>query len=349
MPPRWRNLTLVLHFVSALHLAAQERNCAQRTVGVNIVGGEESIVQGLQNSAFQATFKGIPVKIASAAWNENPKRILIFLDSSGSMTMPESARGLALNVADRIVEKMPAGTQIGLAVFSVRITEFVNLTSDRQVLHDELRKLASERNPSPGGKYLTALRDAMVESLQFFDEPQDGDVLYVISDGKDNASHIGTGKLKDAFVAAGVRVFMLNPKSMSGPGCSNSFKDTHCTSSYEDSAALPELVEATGGLSVVASRVDGTEAFPSNDFLNDKSGKPTQLAQDLSRQFRQMTSYLRLTIAFPAPIYSSTRWELKLTKGSEMPVTELVYPHFLPPCSTTATSPVGLRQAHKSE
>jgi hypothetical protein len=332
MPLRWNHLFLALQVLCVLPLSAQERNCTLRTDSVNVVSGDEKILEGLQTSVFQASFRGMQVKIRSTTWDEHVRRELVLLDSSGSMTMPETKRGMALNVADQLVDQMPPETQIGLGVFSVTLGRTVHFSTDRQELRRELMEIAADQNPSSQGKYLTAVRDAILESLKLFGDPQEGDVLYIISDGKDNASHFNSAKLRDAVLSAGVRVFALGPENLPDPRCSTG---------AQDCKVLPSLVEATGGYTVTAGRKDGTVYFPSRDFLTDKSGKPTQLAQDLARQFRQMTAYLRMELEFPQPVYGPATWELKLTNRSEMKATELIYPHMLPPCSSNsrATNP----------
>jgi uncharacterized protein with von Willebrand factor type A (vWA) domain len=174
---------------------------------VNRNGG---IVSNLDSSSFQAILRHRPVKILSAAWEEQPRRVLILLDASGSMSKT-AERALALDGADQLLAQMPPKTQIGLAVFSETITQTVSLTTDRQALHEKLKDVTGRRYPCPKGKCQTALLDAVFESLTNFETPQEGNVLYVISDGGENASHRTWRVVEDAVLAAGVRVFAPGP------------------------------------------------------------------------------------------------------------------------------------------
>lgn len=241
------------------------------------------------------------------------------------MTGETAVWGLALNVVDRVAAQMPQTTQVGLAVFSVQIDQIVNFSTDRQAFHLALVQMAADTKPSPKGRFLTALKDAMESSLTLFGRPQEGDVLYVITDGADNSSHIRWGSLRLAILGARIRVFTMlaaDPMSLAG---------------RNGSAELLDLVDSTGGFSVGFDRNRGKSHFPAAELFSEKSGKPTQLALDLTRQFGQMAGYSKLHVELPEPVYTSARWELKLVDSKELKGSVLVYPHTLAPCSASGS------------
>jgi len=310
---------------SSLPLRAQDSDCARRWVPVDVIGRDGTILTELQVSSIQGSLRGVPVKILSASWDEQPRRVLVLLDGSGSMTGATAVRGLALNVADQVAAQMPQTAQVGLAVFSVQIDQTVAFTTDRQAFHLTLVQMAADTKPSPKGRYFTALRDAMVRSLPLFGRPQEGDVLYVITDGADNWSDIRWGGLQAAILEARVRVFAmlvvdpLNPEGRTG------------------SAELQDLADSTGGVAVSAYRNRGRSHFPAADLFSEKSGKPTRLALDLSRQVSQIAGYSRLQVELPEPVYKSAGWELRLADAKELKGSVLVYPHKLTPCSASGS------------
>jgi hypothetical protein len=269
----------------------------------------------------------MPVKIISASWDEQPpRRVLVLLDGSASMTKPTAVRGLALNVADRVATQMPQTTQVGLAVFSKKIDQTVNFSTDRQVFHRALTDMAADTNtkPWPKGRSATALRDAMFGSLSLFGRSQAGDFLYVITDGGENASHIGSGKLKQVLLGTRIRVFTFtlittDPRAIS----------------EEDSGPeeLQDLVDSTGGFTVGFDRNSVKSYFPAADLFSEKSGKPTQLALLLRLQVRQMIDYFRLLVELPGPVQTSAAWKLKLKDSKELKGSLLYYPRTLAPCS----------------
>lgn len=323
----WLPIILALGAFSSLSLRAQENDCARRWVPVNVVSHDGKILTGLQPSSFQGFFRGMPVKILSASWDEQPRRVLILLDSSGSMTKPETVRGLALNVADQVATQMPQTTQVGLAVFSKKINQTVNFSTDRQAFHKELMEMAADTNPSPKGQGVTALRDAIFGSLSLFGRSQEGDVLYVISDGGENASHIPSGRLKQAILDTRIRVFAMLAVDPDPRG--TTMEETTGREELED------LVDSTGGFSVGFDRKSGKSYFPAADLFSDKSGKPTQLALDLSQQFRRIVGFYRLQVELPEPVDKPRQWDLKLADPKQLKSAVPVYPRTLTPCSAS--------------
>lgn len=61
----------------------------------------------------------------------------------------------------------------------------------------------------------TALYDSVAEGLKLLGRPQQGDCVYAITDGGDNASKSPVLQTKAAFLRSGVRLFVLFPPGSS--------------------------------------------------------------------------------------------------------------------------------------
>jgi len=319
MRGRWLEIVLPV-WLCALPVRAQDNGCTRRWVPVNVVDRKGGIVSYPDSSAFQATLHHRAVKILAAVWDEQPRRVMILLDASSSMSSP-ALRALALQGANQLVAQMLPKTQMGLAVFSETITQTIALTTDRQALREKLKDLTAKKYPCPCH---TALLDAIFESLSYFGTPQAGDVLYVISDGGENASHRTLRDVQDAVFASGVRVFALSPETI--------LSDRGPIRVEDVCEFFPDLVEATGGVYVTPTRSEQTLWWAHRD------DQGTLSPQVLTHQLRQIIGYYNLRIELPGPIYKASTWELKVGLRG----TEVIYPHVLPPCSadsSPATNP----------
>jgi len=338
MRSRWFGIVLFVWLLCVLPVWAQENGCTRRWVPVNVVDRKGGIVSYLDSSAFQATVHHRAVKILAAVWDQQPRRVMILLDASASMSNP-ALQALALDGADQLVSQMPPKTQIGLAVFSETITQTTGLTTDRQALRDKLKDLTVRKYPCPKGKCRTALRDAIFESLSYFGTPQEGDVLYVISDGGENGSRRTQRVVDDAIFASGVRVFALGPAWP--PEWDRVGLAPRSLRLYgeEDDTWFLDLVEATGGVYVTPTR-NNDQTLWRGRRIDDQG---TLSPQGLTQQLRQIIGYRNLRIELPDPIYKASTWELKVANTQALKGAEAIYPHILAPCSADSTPATNLK------
>lgn len=329
MSPQCLSLLLGLAVLCDAPLCAQQDACMQRSISVNVLTIDGKMVTGLDAANFQASYRHKPVRIVSATMDTQPRRIVVIIDASGSMLGPTADWNLALNVADELLAHIPRENSIALVVFSSQIERTIELTTDRKKLIDELAVLRSARKVMQKDKNRrTALWDAIHESVTLFGSPREDDVIYVISDGEDNSSHIRREELGRFLLSSGVRLFALE---LADP----EFVSDGLTGAVSD---FQDLVRDTGGFGVLLERK--TEPTYPSYALADSRGKPTRLALELRLQFRQIVAVYRLGVELPESVDKPREWELKVTSLGKFKARNLrvFYPRKLVPCRVTASS-----------
>jgi acyl-CoA synthetase (NDP forming) len=83
-------IVLLLWVVS--NRPAQEPPCSQRTVLATVIDKPGNPVRGLSAANFRGEFRGHTVQIISATLDTRPRRIVLLVDASGSMTAADSRR-----------------------------------------------------------------------------------------------------------------------------------------------------------------------------------------------------------------------------------------------------------------
>ncbi len=293
----------------------QEPPCATRTVLVGVINRDGSPVEGLEAANFRA---GFPVQILSVAHESRPRRIVILLDASGSML-----RGMAnsLSVAVHMASYAPANSAVSLLTFGGRIVGRVDFAGGRQGVLQELENIRLGRTSKAYGTGRTALYDAILEAVKTLGPSSEGDVIYAITDGGENASHNRHREVDNALLGAHLRLFAFvlaspgarTPEEMSGP------------------YTLREFVLNSGGNFAYAGplgvEIDGEHPRPADDAA----------AMDvaLRRLYGQMTDVYRLEIKLAAPVDKLRSWKLELVErlGVNKKNLHLLYPHKLMPCN----------------
>jgi len=171
---------------------AQEAPCQRRSIPVALRDNQNLPFQDISVAELEAKVRGKPVKILSFAPDPRPHRLVLLLDTSGSMgsTAGESplfALGLAL--ARHFFEVHQQWSHIGLLTFNKNVTEALDFMKGNSAVGEKLQEIASDRNYVKANvKGTTALRDTILEGLQLLDHPSSADALYLLTDGGDNAS-----------------------------------------------------------------------------------------------------------------------------------------------------------------
>jgi von Willebrand factor type A domain len=312
----------------AAPLRAQQDPCMQRSLPVYVLTSDGGAVTGLGPTNFEGSYRQKPVHIVSAAIDGQPRRVLLLLDSSGSMfSSPRDDWNLALHVAGILLTQFPPQTPIGVAVFADRMDRAVGLTTDRQQVEQELAELRAGRKLFPAGPRSTALWDAIRGGLAMFGTPQQGDVIYVITDGQDDSSRTEPTALERMLLSAGVRVFALELFDAGFPrGKSHGTQD------------FIEFVTTTGGFALSPTRAQNVGSGGDSYALTGKSGQPTRLRMSLALQLQQIMAFERLDIELPEPLDKPHEWDLKVTNLGELKTrsVSVIYPRKLLPCSATA-------------
>jgi hypothetical protein len=319
-------VALVSMLLGARGVLAQADSCLRRSVPVNILNDQGQIVTGLTENNLIGSIHHQPVKILSVTQDDSPRRVVIVLDASGSMTGERSTWHLYLAVAHNLIAAMPSGTLAGLVVFGSKVDKNISLTSNKKQLEDELTILEPGTNALPKGLRQTALRDALAIAASGFDPLQGADAIYAITDGGDNASKLGEKSVREDLLNKRIRLFTLSV-DIGGGG------PTGPPGAAIGSMNLADLSNATGGYAVDLPR----NAIGGPPTLANGSGEATPEGEALMLQFKQIFSFQRVQIQLPNALDKAQGWHLKVT-GTKAKDLTVVYPHMLAGCSKPTQS-----------
>jgi VWA domain-containing protein len=314
-------------FIAAILLArsvaAQTADCVHRTVTVNVLDSRRQIVTGVRPEDLSGSFRHKPVKIDSVAPNTSPPRVFILLDASGSMTALRPIWKYYIEVSTQLVDSMPAGALVGLAVFATKIDKTIPLGKSTAEVKEELEKLRIGNEPFLAGSRKTALWDALNYTISEMSPAREGDAIYVLTDGVDTASKISTKTVKEAFLATGIRLFVHTVDNFAEP-------IPELNARYLD---FQELAPLSGGFRVSAASIADYVPKP----LIDKSGKRTDAGEMLLVQLRQIFYYQRVRIVLPERLEKAEKWNLS-AKGAKLHDPLVVYPQVLAGCAEPKTA-----------
>jgi hypothetical protein len=330
---------LMLSLICVEFGRAQQESCREQTVPVSVYDSKGLWVPDLAPADFEGSYLGKSIRVSSVSPEQGPHRVMLVLDTSGSMgdsinnntnfpiacyvcsvEPPNVPPGAAQNwsfpilIARDLLTQIPPDTEIGIEFFSGSIRNTLLPTTDHKKLMDELATLRSRKDLQGP----TALWDAIHESVNLFGSSHVGvgDAVYVITDGRDNASRWRPQDVSGTLRGAGIRLFAFELHS-----------ETRVAMMRERPQAktLQQIVQDTGGLRMVYAEDDGA--------LVDRSGKPTQRGRELDNLYRQILHFHLLTIDLPGAVNDRQDWTLALTGTAKTKSRVLVYPHALTSCA----------------
>ena len=168
---------------------------------------------------------------------------------------------------------------------------------------------------------LSAIKDGM----EAFGDPEDGDSLYIISDGEDNASSLDWHKLTEQMVERGIRVFAMRIQWR--------------LDSVDIENNLQDIVASTGGSSIVLFLdPQRYEERAYDEPLRDSADRPTRRALQIALQVRLIMEFSKMRIQLSEPSPKARNWELRFSDPKASRDLILIYPHTLPPCPASTTS-----------
>jgi hypothetical protein len=321
---RWGQLIVTLAAVlAATPLRGQGDPCLRRTVPVNVLTAKGEMVAGLTPENFKASFHRKPVKIVSVTEDKAPRRVVIVLDSSGSMITQRHDWQSYVEVARELTQLLPPQTSMGLVVFTEKIERTIPLTNDPAEIRNELIELQAGAEKFKGK---TSLWDAVSSASVQFGTPQEGDAIYVVTDAGENSSKTKLNQLRTILLEKRIRLFTFSQQRSS---------DELIAELGVGPMTLRELADSTGGYAV-NFRPNIQDHLPE---LNDKSGKPTREGALVLMQFREILTFDRVEIELPERFEKSQEWSLD-TKGLTAHDLLLMYPRRLAGCGTAPAAAV---------
>ena len=316
------SLVLCIHPVEA-----QEQPCTTRKLPVSFRDPQNLPLQNFSVSDLEAKVHGKPVKIVSLEADPRPHRLVLILDSSGSMGSVEDEPplwNLGMSLARHLFEVNGPRAQFAMLVFNDQVTDEIDFSQGNSVVGEKLRQIAENRDfVKTHIKGKTALRDAILQAISMLDHPTSADAVYVLTDGGDNASHNSVEGLNRRLAVSSVRVFavLLNrnhpyrnriPEEEIGP---------------QD---LAEIAHKSGGEILTAAEWRGKQVA-----LSANADAKVKSAEMLSRLYETIFQDRLLEVELPFPLKTNEHWDLKLSDAArhKWKNVQIIYPDTLTGCN----------------
>ncbi|HEV2352289.1 MAG TPA: VWA domain-containing protein [Terriglobia bacterium] len=308
-------------------LTAQEDPCLNRTIEVNVITDDFRLVKGLDSSHFEGKFHGKPIDITSAEYDTGSRRVVILLDSSGSMGVPDDHWRPGVTMAADIVSSAPPQTSFALLRFNDTTTKQADFTDQRMTLTSRLNDIWHWNGSDFKGK--TAIMDAILDGIATLGQLHVGDTIFLITDGGDNKSKISDKVFMRTLLASGVRIFVFYLAS--------DFKSRGRT---PEEAVGPEtlrsIVEFTGGDLSVFPPSRGLFPSLTSDFELEMEAENPKLIPMVAQLFvHEFSEIYLLRIKFTEPVDKPGKLDLQVVyhDGKKNHHLRVIYPHRLAPCS----------------
>ena len=256
----------------------------------------------------------VPAKVVP---NQDPRRIAVLLDGSGSMRESIVNSPRVQEFASVLIHALSPADQVGVFAFSESMVPAVSVGSRREQAQAFIAGLPERLPPTPGR---TKLFDALWETLQAAQFAR-GHVIVAVTDGGDNRSKLKFEQVRDRMVAAGVRFYGVGFYDLSFPN------PEEVAGQYD----LQRLAEATGGLTV----------FPGGSD-SDWRGHPAKWSEKQRKALASLMKEIADTIdhayviSIPLPGASLERRRLRVelvdARGKMRKDVYVLHPRWLPPC-----------------
>jgi hypothetical protein len=210
---------------------------------LNVVDRTATIRQDLQSADLEVEVDGKLAALSNLSVDTEPRRIVVLVDSSGSMeASPQRAGwGVALPAAAYAVDVIPANASAMLVTFSDKLVKQSSNFENREAVGKKVLALA--KTP-PGGP--TSLFGSMNQILGDFPELKSGDAIFVVTDGADNKSETSIHVLSDKLASRGLRLFVFLA----------SRKSFETEEEKSGAVEMEKLAERTGGKAVLMTDAD---------------------------------------------------------------------------------------------
>lgn len=320
---------LVAGFVTQVPAATDL--CLDRTIPANVYTERGDPVTALTAANFKASIGGKPIRVTSVTYNSGPRRIVIVIDVSGSMTEPGKLKW-GLKFSEDLISLASSQDSPALLTFSNRIQDAIAFGQGRTALLAEIDKLQATNWDHVRGLRKTALEDALVSALALLKTPRVGDAICLVTDGGENASQSRTSSVKVLLESAGVRVYTFLPNWGFG---------SRVMSPEEDQAptVLGDLAASTGGdfLLFVPGQIRHL-SYPPPVPLGMSGSDREELASASRVFYRDIFSFHKIDVRLPEPLRKPRDWRLDVldASGRRNKHLQVVYPHTLAPCTKEA-------------
>lgn len=272
-------LTLASIPLWTAQLFAQQGSCTVREVPVSVEGRDGTPVTDLTAEDFHAEFQGKAVMITSAVFETAPRRVILALDASGSMTSLMPRWKSVIASAKYFTNALPPSDSITLIPFAAGTGGPFRGRKQVLTILDQYESRDWQRLK---GRRPTALIDAIKTAAEILKPAQFGDSILVITDGDDNASMENEVDLERFVLSSGIRVFGFVP------GLSSYSKDY-----FIKPPLIMEITDLTGG-----------------EWMTIDAGHEDKIAE---RMRRELAGFYRVKLSLPEPVIKDRTWKLTIT------------------------------------
>ncbi len=241
---RW--LSRVGRFVALIALQYMAALCAgQAAIGrcneiriyASVMNDRGNVIAGLNKDNFAAEISGKPAQITSVQYRSEGQRLALLIDDSSSMDGPR--RQVSQAAITTLTSQIPQSVPIAVIAFDSTVHRLVPLTTDRKQIGESLQRFFSAREAKATRR--TSLLDGIAEAVSSLIPSEPGNLIFVVTDGGDNASRIDRKKLEQRLINSRTRLFALLvsapiPLSVVTP------------EEREGEETMEQMVEHTGGV-----------------------------------------------------------------------------------------------------
>ncbi|MGC2698296.1 MAG: vWA domain-containing protein [Candidatus Angelobacter sp.] len=204
---------MLLLVILASPMAAVAQDCPQTMPTIMLDEQTGTFVPSMTASRLHAKIGSSLVPVTSVE-RISGFRLLILIDASASMeetsqpfTRLHTAVALVNDTLDELLGELPAGVEVEYGLFNTFAVFGPNFTADREELRQSKADLVQRLKHK--GLKTTALYAAIREGLTRFDSPHPGDSILMVTDGQDNESAVGPGKIQGEAAQKGIRLFSI--------------------------------------------------------------------------------------------------------------------------------------------
>ena len=236
----------LLGFIFALPLLAQAPPpCQKLALPITVRDSSGKQIRGVVPQDFVSKVNKEKIQLGPVIQDTRPRRAVILVDTSGSMAVQTgtSRWKLAFEIAAHFSKTAAAsGAQLALIRFDEQVRDVADFSPHNAQVAEVLKHVIEDETLSKKEMHgRTALYDAIDRGLRLLDHPSSADLIFAVTDGGENASHIKHGALERELLANGVRfysVLMID---------SSEAKRGRTPEELEGPKILQELSESTGG------------------------------------------------------------------------------------------------------
>lgn len=296
-------LANLFFFLFTLTLHAQTNSHPTQVLTLAVRDGRGRFVTDIQPN--QIVVKGQAASVQRLELDNAPRRILLLLDTSGSMgTYKSLSWSNVAQFAIHFTLHRKGSDLIGLDTFAEKDQMLDPFTMDSRLVVSHIKALTSSGiGRTMLGLALSEILTRREDGLRF------GDAIILVSDGeRSDADKTNFAQLRDDFMRAGIRICLVRVPPVMGLGAttdvSNASKFVKETGGIEFNVINPlNEVQPMSGARVdpetLASTAEAAYAFARTYYrmgleVSEPIQKPLQLTLEVLDQQRRSTKHLQL-------------------------------------------------------